>query len=349
MGITTTSVLIQIAKEFNAEQWKNVFGGRREGCESSVWPTRYAGVQEFLQRLVLRSANASEYERRRRSALQNRDSDAATGRTTDAWAVFADTFKLPLEDIPKTLKRGETGESYGWPSGMMGKIAFERLHDKGITKASQLVQVANSMDHDAFHEQFGGNGNVFPIRYAGAYLYLVRCVTSNRDNIVEYQRRLAGQNLSHHVPLIHTPTAPNLPTWKTTVGPEHNGPTFKQTAFQNLTVLFRKNRIPVGLGLSVIVFVASVVAAALAGDVMFSPVARFVTISIGLRAVTPQSLGRCACQAAYAVLALIFATLVENIFMIDSPVGFLATFACIYAFVDHFEKIPSILFPTFLR
>lgn len=309
LGVKTTSLLIQIANELDADQWKRVFGGKRLSCERSVWPTRYAGVQEFLQRLIKNKANASEYERRRRAALQLRDSSEASGRTTNAWAVFADTFKLPVEELPLALKSGEGGGSYGWPSGMMGKEALQRLHSKRITTTSRLIQMALSMDHDKFREEFGGNGNVFPIRFAGAHLYLVRCVTANPDNAEDYRKRIASQGV----------LAP-VRDW------------------------FRKNSIPEGLGFTAMLFVAAMIAAALFNDVVWSPIASFVILSVGLFMITLQSLGRCVCFAAYAVMAHTIAA-----FITGSSSGFAALLVCIYVFVDLFAKVPSFLIPSFLR
>jgi hypothetical protein len=251
----------------------------------------------------------NRYERRRRAALQSRDASEASGRTTNAWAVFADTFKLPVEELPSALKSGEGGGSYGWPSGMMGKDALHRLHAKGITKTSRLIQMALSMDHEKFREEFGGDGKVFPNRYAGAHLYLVRCVTANPDNAEEYRKRLSSQGI----------LAP-VRDW------------------------FRRNSIPEGLGFTAMLFVAAMIAAALFNDFIWSPIASFVILSIGLFVITLQSLGRCVCLAAYAVLAQTMAA-----FITGSSSGFAAFLVCIYVFVDHFEKVPSVLIPSFLR
>jgi hypothetical protein len=310
MGITTTSLLLRVAGEFNAEQWKKVFGGKREDCERSVWPTRYAGVQEYLQHA--RKVHAVEYERRRRAALQAPDSNAAAGRTTNAWAVFADTFKLPLEDIPKTLNNGETGGHYGWPSGMMGKEACDRLHAKGITRCSDLIEMALSMDHDQFHKHFGGTGNVFPGRYAGAHLYLIRCVTSNPENAADYRSRLAKRP--------------------------------QQGFLAAVRAWCRKNSIPEGVFFTAILFLASILAAVLANNAVFSPAASFVTIIIGLRIFTGQSFGRCFCLAAYAFLAEWLAALA-----ISPAFGYLAFGVCVFVSVDHFDKIPPFLIPASLR
>jgi len=209
-----------------------------DGCERSVWPTRYAGVQEYLQRA--RKVHAAEYERRRRAVLQAPDSNAGTGRTTDAWAIFADTFKLPAEEIPKTLRPGETGGTYGWPNGMMGKEACERLHAKGITRSSLLMQMALSNDHDQFRELFGGAGNVFPVRFAGAHLYLVRYVTANRENTAEYQSRLAKAAKPIYRPGGFEPVKQNSGNEQDAKTP-HGG-------IVPMRALFRKNSIPEGVG-----------------------------------------------------------------------------------------------------
>ncbi len=185
MGITSTSSLIQMANEMDLNSWKRLFGSRRENEENAVWPTRYSGVHGYLLRLINNSENAAEYQRRL-AARQTNSQEAAAGTTTSAWAIFADTRNLPQEDIPKTISGGEGGGSFGWPKGMMGKEAVERLHQKNITKTSQLIQIALDMDHAAFCAEFK---TVWPTRFAGAHLYLHRTVLCNSSNLSEFRRR----------------------------------------------------------------------------------------------------------------------------------------------------------------
>ena len=39
--------------------------------------------------------------------------------TTNAWVLHPDNHGLPTEELP-VLNIGESGESYGWPPGLLG-------------------------------------------------------------------------------------------------------------------------------------------------------------------------------------------------------------------------------------
>ena len=113
--------------------------------------------------------------------------------TTDNWLAKADNSKLPEEDIP-LLSQGESGDSYGWPTGLMGPQATARLHLMGITSTSALIQMANGMDLNSWKRLFGSKREneenaVWPKRYANVYGYLVR-VIQNPENAREYRKRL---------------------------------------------------------------------------------------------------------------------------------------------------------------
>ena len=116
--------------------------------------------------------------------------------TTDNWLAKADNSKLPEEDIP-LLSQGESGDSYGWPTGLMGPQATARLHLMGITSTSALIQMANGMDLNSWKRLFGSKREneenaVWPKRYANVYGYLVR-VIQNPENAREYRQRLANR------------------------------------------------------------------------------------------------------------------------------------------------------------
>jgi hypothetical protein len=113
---------------------------------------------------------------------------------TDDWLAKADNSNLPDEDIP-LLSSGESGESYGWPSGLMGPQASARLHLMGITSTSALIQMANEMDVNSWKRLFGSKTEseqnaVWPRRYANVYGYLQRVIQSPQ-NAREYKSRLA--------------------------------------------------------------------------------------------------------------------------------------------------------------
>lgn len=326
MGVKTTSQLICIAKELDGEQWKRMFGGKRDSCERSVWPTRYAGVQDFLKRLVdSNRRNQAEYRRRIDAA---RADGNASGRTTDAWAVFADTRKLPEEIIPRSYQKGETGGSYGWPEGMMGPARLDKLHALGIVRTSQLIQQALSNDHDDFRIKFG---STFDNRYAGAYLYLVRSVTSNPENYAEYLRRLANPFL----PPRGTPSTAPVP----------KPPTSKQLSIMEpLRAWLRRYSIPEHAGLAFIIFATAVLVSAIASDPIKSSLAKVLILSLGFYFVTSQKPAVCGCLALYAEIARIFIHLLAG-----SSVAYLALLACVYVCCAHHTKIPPSVIPALLR
>ena len=141
---TCTSTLIRIAQQLKHEEFRKVFGGK-----DNVWPNRYEAAHGYLTRVINNAENAVEYHKRcgfDRAAA----SDIGAG-TTQAWAVFDDTRQLPEEDIP-LLTKTQSGQDFGWPSGLMGPVSTSRLHAKGITRTSQLIQSANRLDHEQFKQ-----------------------------------------------------------------------------------------------------------------------------------------------------------------------------------------------------
>jgi hypothetical protein len=317
MGIRTTSRLISTALELDREQWKRMFGGKSASCNLSVWPTRYAGVQDFLQQSINNPHNEAEF----RSRINAGKGPSGGGRTTDAWAIFADSRQLPDENIPKELQKGESGGSYNWPNGLMGPEACKRLHAMGITKTSQLIHYALTHDIDDFHAQFGGSLSVFGNRYAGAYLYLVRCVTSNPENFADYQRRLAkGGDLG---------PAPSVSA---------------QKGLHSLRSQFRRCHIPEDAGFTLILFAFALLAGAIVQHSVKSPIAIALVLSSGLFFVTGQSLGFCICVASYAVFAHIVTTLIAS-----SIMAHVLFFVCVYICVAHNHNIPPSFIPSLLR
>ena len=130
----------------------------------------------------------------------------AANANTDAWLVHACNHHLPEEQIPLLLEGGaETGEDYGWPSGLMGPKSTARLHQMGIFTTSGLIRIANELSHDQFRKMFGGSDNVWPVRYAGVHGYLMRVISSEK-NAAEYQRRLTQ---THTGPIGVQPRKPN--------------------------------------------------------------------------------------------------------------------------------------------
>jgi hypothetical protein len=296
MGITTTSSLIKMANGMDLNSWKRLFGSRwgNEGEQNAVWPKRYANVYSYLLRVIQNNPeNAREYKKR----LANIPNlmDAATGRTTAAWAIFADTQKLPEENIPKELGAGQAGGHYGWPNGLMGNVALAGLHKKGIAKASQLFQKGVNMDHAAFCAEFE---SVFTNRVAGAHMYLSRAVLCNAENLAEFRRR--GGSVR---------------------GGDQNG-----------------------LIASAVIFIAALLASFFANDTFLSHLASLAVCSVGIYVVTKQSPGICMCLGAYAVIAQILAT-----FTFTSAVAAPIFLLFIYIFVEHHDKLPSVLIPSMFR
>jgi hypothetical protein len=330
MGVKKTSQLIRIAQQLDADQWKRMFGGKRDSCEHSVWPTRYADVQNFLKRLVDSNRRNQAELRSRLDAF--RAGGNAGGRTTDAWAVFADTRALPEEIIPR-LQKDEAGGSYGWPAGMMGPTTSCSLHDLGITRTSQLIQEALSMDHDDFRIKFG---SAFPKRYAGAHLFLVRSVTSNPENRDEYLRRLRSAP--------QPPANPFLPPRGTTQQQRPQplaNPTQPPRAFQ---AWLRRYSIPEDAAVAFIIFVTALLARALASDPIKSSLASVLILSLGFHFVIGQKLAVCGCLALYTEIARIFIDLLAG-----SSIAYLAFLACVYVCCAHYTKIPPSFIPALLR
>jgi hypothetical protein len=100
----------------------------------------------------------------------------------DSWIDDADTHDLPRESIPKSLRTGQSGASFGWPNKMMGDTTFEKLHGQEITRTSQCIQLANCMTEAQFQEVCGGRPS---------WAYLVRCMRKeNQTQIKDYNSRL---------------------------------------------------------------------------------------------------------------------------------------------------------------
>jgi hypothetical protein len=89
---------------------------------------------------------------------------------TDLWLSWADTHDMPSE----ILEQRE-----GWPPGMLGEIRVQKLESHGITKTSQLMDLAHSMNHDAFVKEFGGRDGALDHRAAAFHSFLLRSAARN--------------------------------------------------------------------------------------------------------------------------------------------------------------------------
>jgi hypothetical protein len=87
---------------------------------------------------------------------------------TNSWIVFADTH-VPYEDLDMTGKK--TGGELNFPSALFSAEISANLQAMGITRTSQLIQCARSMDEQQWKAKFQ---TVWPKRYDGAWRYFRR-------------------------------------------------------------------------------------------------------------------------------------------------------------------------------
>lgn len=84
--------------------------------------------------------------------------------TTDSFCVFIDTHDLPVEIMPLRFAPGESGGNFQWPSGMMGQATLDKFHSKGISKMSQILQIADCMTEEQYRADFGSNPKTWVMR-----------------------------------------------------------------------------------------------------------------------------------------------------------------------------------------
>ncbi len=101
---------------------------------------------------------------------------------TEDWLAWADTHKLPDEDI-----KIASGGPQGWPSGMLGEVTAKNLHDMGITKVSTICQDALSMNKEQFEAKYG---RAWTKIHAVAEFF-ARTV-QNPERMAELKRRLSA-------------------------------------------------------------------------------------------------------------------------------------------------------------
>ena len=297
-GIHTTSTLIRIAQQLQHEEFRKVFGGK-----DNVWPNRYEAAHGYLTRVINNAENAAEY--RKRCGLDRAAASDIGAGTTQAWAVFADTRQLPQEEIP-LLTKTQSGQEFGWPSGLMGPVSTSRLHAKGITRTSQLIQSANRLDHEQFKQEYD---EVWPSRFAGAHLYLIRCIYANPANYAEYISRLQAQ--TPRTPSIQSNAPRQLPTVHQNDSPHHHNsvPKYQQhnqlepedgNTRRLLGAWFRQYSIPEDLGVALCIALAALLTSFLAGT--YGLIAAILVVWAGLFVLQKQnslSIFRCFWLALY--------------------------------------------------
>jgi hypothetical protein len=126
--------------------------------------------------------------------------------TTDSFIFFIDSNALPVEDIPLRLASGQSGGTYGWPPGMCGQGTLDKLHSKGITKVSQILQLAECMTEPQYKARFGGKPNTWVMR---------RWLHPRPEIVEEFEGRICrwtkvdcGINLAFLTSLLDTLTEP---------------------------------------------------------------------------------------------------------------------------------------------
>ncbi len=168
----------------------------------------------------------------------------------------------------------------------MGPVSTSRLHEKGITKTSQLIQSANRLDHEQFKQEFD---EVWPSRYAGAHLYLIRCIYANPDNYAEYFSRLQARTPSPGTSSNQSNASRQLPTVHQNDSPHHHNsvpkiPQHHQLEPGNtrrlLGAWFRRYSIPEELGVVLCIALAALLTSFLAGT--YGPIAAILVVCAGL-------------------------------------------------------------------
>jgi hypothetical protein len=89
---------------------------------------------------------------------------------TQTWLMWADNHDLPAE----SLKQRE-----GWPEGMLGEIRVAKLESQGVSKTSQLMNMALAMTQEDFVREFGGKGGALDNRAAAFHAFLRKSAQRN--------------------------------------------------------------------------------------------------------------------------------------------------------------------------
>jgi hypothetical protein len=147
-GINNFKQLMQRATSMAEPEFKAKFGGHGalDNAAGAFWE-------------VLNTWHQAQCERKGQKIPQ-----------TDAWLSWADTHNLPAESLD---------QREGWPPGMLGEIRVAKLAAHGVTKTSQLMDLAQSMSHDAFVQEFGGKDGALDSRAAAFHTFLLRSAARN--------------------------------------------------------------------------------------------------------------------------------------------------------------------------
>jgi hypothetical protein len=151
LGINNFAQLMQqaIAPSMTEEKFKQKFGGRDGALDNA------AGA--FYEVLV--TWYFAQCERKGQKIPQ-----------TDQWLMFADSHGLPAENL---------ASREGWPNGMLGELRVEKLAGQGVTKRSQLMNLALTMSQDEFVSEFGGRKGALDNRASAFYSFLQRSAAYN--------------------------------------------------------------------------------------------------------------------------------------------------------------------------
>jgi hypothetical protein len=95
---------------------------------------------------------------------------------------------LPQEDLPAV---GATGGPAGWPEMMLSRSTVTNMRDEGITRTSQILQLADCMTEDQFRGFIEGLEN--PIdEFHQLYHGVLVTWLERKDTGVVYRRRAPG-------------------------------------------------------------------------------------------------------------------------------------------------------------
>jgi hypothetical protein len=117
-----------------------------------------------------------------------------------AWKIAVETIDhggeardLPEENLPekRTGEPPESGTSKGWPSRMLKPATVAAMHNEGITKTSQILQLADCMTEDQFRGFIEGHKNPIDEYHQLNHSVLITWL-EREDTLDEYQRRTPG-------------------------------------------------------------------------------------------------------------------------------------------------------------
>jgi hypothetical protein len=173
MGISNFKQLMERAVSMSEDAFKAEFGGRSGALDNVAGP--------FHE--VLLAWHYSQSEKRGQKIPQ-----------TDAWLMFADNHGVPAESLASRS---------GWPDGMLGEIRVQKLAAQGVTKTSELMNFALTMDQSEFVQTFGGRSGSLDNRAAAFYSFLLR--SANHNGIK------APQTKPNPIPTDHRPNTSSSP------------------------------------------------------------------------------------------------------------------------------------------